>query len=186
MITSPGGARTSYQGFERHMNQENLVSSSSENEPLQRTGTIVPENMHSARQQPHGLMSYSGNEQGSFSDFSDTAGTSHPRDSTWSLPQVSNAENAPSDKEHPATRPPVARNASQISGLGVMPDEERVVCQGWLHVLKSKGGVRQWKHLWVVLRPKNLALYKNEDVRHLKANSILARQRTNAAAGILC
>ncbi|EON69936.1 hypothetical protein W97_09201 [Coniosporium apollinis CBS 100218] len=163
MITSPGGARTSYQGFERHMNRENLVSSSSENEPLQRTSTIVPADLHSARQQPHGLMSYSGNEQGSFSDFSDTAGTGHPRDSTWSLPHVSNTESTQADKEYPATRPSMARNASQISGLGAMPDEGRVVCQGWLHILKSKGGVRQWKHLWAVLRPRTLAMYKNEE-----------------------
>lgn len=30
-------------------------------------------------------------------------------------------------------------------------------------MLKSKSGVRQWKKLWMVLRPKSLALYKNEE-----------------------
>jgi hypothetical protein len=30
-------------------------------------------------------------------------------------------------------------------------------------VLKSKGGVRQWKRVWVVLRPKGLAFYKSDE-----------------------
>jgi hypothetical protein len=34
---------------------------------------------------------------------------------------------------------------------------------GWLYVLKSKGGVRQWKKVWVVLRLKGLAFYKTEE-----------------------
>ncbi|KAL8647845.1 MAG: hypothetical protein Q9226_006260 [Calogaya cf. arnoldii] len=54
------------------------------------------------------------------------------------------------------------RNASQPGGLNVL-DDERVVWHGYLLVLKSKGGVRQWKRLWAVLRPKNIAFYKNEE-----------------------
>ena len=46
-----------------------------------------------------------------------------------------------------------------------MEDDERVIWNGYLLCLKSKGGVKQWKKLWVVLRPKNLAFYKNEQVR---------------------
>jgi hypothetical protein len=38
-----------------------------------------------------------------------------------------------------------------------------VICQGWIYMLKSKSGVRQWKKSWMVLRPKSLALYKNEE-----------------------
>lgn len=41
-------------------------------------------------------------------------------------------------------------------------DPERVVWQGYLLYLKNKGGVRQWKDLWVVIRPRNFALYKND------------------------
>lgn len=73
------------------------------------------------------------------------------------------------------------RNLSQLSGLGAAPrepsnnsgglgnlpvqsphqDDERVIYHGWLYLLKSKSGVRQWKKVWMVLRPKALALYKN-------------------------
>jgi hypothetical protein len=41
-------------------------------------------------------------------------------------------------------------------------DPERVICHGYLHCLKSKKGVRQWRKLWVVLRPNNLYFYKDE------------------------
>lgn len=54
------------------------------------------------------------------------------------------------------------RNVSQMSGFNVEQDPERVVWQGRLLYLKSKGGVRQWKDLWAVVRPKNVAFYKNE------------------------
>ncbi|KAK4546459.1 hypothetical protein LTR36_002136 [Oleoguttula mirabilis] len=83
-----------------------------------------------------------------------------------------------------ASRPSMgARNPSQMSGLGASPQEssnksgslghlpvqspqqdaERVIYHGWLYLLKSKSGVRQWKKVWMVLRPKALALYKNEE-----------------------
>ncbi|CAK7206733.1 hypothetical protein SEUCBS139899_009539 [Sporothrix eucalyptigena] len=55
------------------------------------------------------------------------------------------------------------RNASQSSGLANLEtDPDRVVWQGWLWLLRSKGGVRQWKDSWAVLRPRNLILYKDE------------------------
>ncbi|KAF7590891.1 hypothetical protein BBP40_002252 [Aspergillus hancockii] len=41
-------------------------------------------------------------------------------------------------------------------------DPERVICNGYLQCLRVKGGVRQWKRLWVVLRPKSLGFYKDE------------------------
>ena len=62
---------------------------------------------------------------------------------------------------------PVAmrRNVSEGGAVVEMfQDDERVVCQGWLHFLKSTRGMRQWKKAWVVLRPKNIAFYKNEEV----------------------
>ena len=55
-----------------------------------------------------------------------------------------------------------SRNVSQMSGFNVELDPERVVWQGYLLYLKSKGGVRQWKDLWAVIRPRNIALYKND------------------------
>lgn len=41
-------------------------------------------------------------------------------------------------------------------------DPDRIIWQGWLWWLRSKGGVRQWKNCWGVLRPRNLILYKDE------------------------
>ncbi|KAI1854802.1 hypothetical protein JX265_002441 [Neoarthrinium moseri] len=54
------------------------------------------------------------------------------------------------------------RNLSQLSGLNMENDPDRVVWQGWLQLLKTKRGVRQWKNCWAVLRPRNLILYKDE------------------------
>ncbi|KAK5138999.1 hypothetical protein LTR32_007635, partial [Rachicladosporium monterosium] len=42
-------------------------------------------------------------------------------------------------------------------------DPERVLYHGYIHLLKSKSGVRQWKKLWMVLRSRALALYKTEE-----------------------
>lgn len=41
---------------------------------------------------------------------------------------------------------------------------EKVIWHGYLLLLRSnRAGVRQWKKLWVVLRPKNLAFYKSDE-----------------------
>lgn len=90
----------------------------------------------------------------------------------------------------PTTTPTPARNASQASTFA--PDNntpqthtntaqqpqtqptpaatkpltdpsERIVHQSWLYLLKSKNRIRQWKKVWMVLRPRALALYKNEE-----------------------
>lgn len=58
-------------------------------------------------------------------------------------------------------RPAGQRSASQVS-VNHERDLDRVVWQGWMWYLRSKGGVKQWKHLWGVLRPRNLILYKDE------------------------
>ncbi|KAL8710056.1 MAG: hypothetical protein Q9220_005327 [cf. Caloplaca sp. 1 TL-2023] len=54
------------------------------------------------------------------------------------------------------------RNASHSTGFPIQ-EEERVIWHGHLLILKSKSGVRQWKKVWAVLRPKNLAFYKTEE-----------------------
>lgn len=105
------------------------------------------------------LNEYSGNEMTtSHSDFSDAPGGSLPK-SKGSVPLTSILSPV---TNQPNNRPAVARNASQLSGFDMSADPERVVRQDWLLVLKTKGGVKQWKKLWVVLRPKNLSFYKNE------------------------
>jgi hypothetical protein len=146
------------------------VSGTSGSEPemqvrRSRTNITSPENMHSARRPSHALQPYSGNEHGSYSDFSDTG--IYP-DSTLSLSQTETTTQKARDREAAADaiyspsrqRPEAKRNISQLSTVAT---EERVYYHGYLHLLKSKNGIRQWKELWAVLRPKSLALYKNEE-----------------------
>jgi hypothetical protein len=142
VIMSPTTGKQTFTGFDRST-RENLPSSSSEAEPRP-SSSVTQENMHSARR-PSQPLNYSGNERGSISDFdfSDTGFTA----SAASLPRKIAQQ---------------VRNISQQSNIGSTPDEERVVYHGWLYVLKSKGGVRQWKKVWVVLRPKCLAFYKDD------------------------
>ncbi|KAI0128811.1 PH domain-containing protein [Xylariales sp. AK1849] len=112
----------------------------------------------SVRMPSHTLESsgMSGNDMVSHSDFSDSE-----------VPRVG------ASFENLAVRSPSAsavrlrpmlgdRNLSQLSGLNIEHDPDRVVWQGWLQFLKSKRGVRQWKNCWAVLRPRNLILYKDE------------------------
>ncbi|KAL9090346.1 MAG: hypothetical protein Q9165_005380 [Trypethelium subeluteriae] len=110
---------------------------------------------------------YSGPEMGSYSDFSD-AGIVGMQNSALSLSLKDNTATDGPQQPVPAiyagSAPVMRRNASQMSGVGGSADDaERVVCQGWLHFLKSTRGMRQWKNAWVVLRPKNIAFYKNEE-----------------------
>jgi hypothetical protein len=148
-------AKKTLTAFERAAKRETVGSSSSEAEPRP-TSSVAPERMHNARRTSHTL-NYSGNEYGSFSDFSDSGGPLHAtfQSSVTSLPP-------------PASQIP---NTSQQSNVGAMPDNDRVIYHGWLWVLKSKRGVRQWKKVWVVLRPKTLGLYKNG--QEYSANLIL-------------
>ncbi|EME86115.1 uncharacterized protein MYCFIDRAFT_4449, partial [Pseudocercospora fijiensis CIRAD86] len=104
---------------------------------------------------------YSGADHGSYSDFSDSGFGAAARMSALSL---AHTEGRPSTS---------SANPSQMSGLALGTDEnkratyptddERVIHHGWIYLLKSKSGVRQWKKVWMVLRPKALAMYKNEE-----------------------
>jgi hypothetical protein len=147
----------------------------------------------SSNRKPSNTLTYSGGEYGSFSDFSDggPGGFGGVRGSNVSLSntathstnqgvgsssndaaRVYGLESAATSGTENTTRPKSQSqsniNASTASGFAnlSLADEssERVVCQGWLHVLKSKGGVRQWRKVWAVLRIKGLALYKSEEV----------------------
>lgn len=109
------------------------------------------------QRQSSAIHDYSGNEMmTSCSDFSDAPGVSLGR------PQTAPAKKSITATTGPGHRPPVARNASQMSAFDPAIHPERVIRQGWLYCLKTKGGVKQWKKLWVVLRPKNISFYKNE------------------------
>ncbi|KAL1990855.1 hypothetical protein VTN49DRAFT_5858 [Thermomyces lanuginosus] len=91
------------------------------------------------------MQEYSGNEVTEFSDLSDTPATRHQRASRADLPKRSR-----SAREH------------NPSYLGPLSDPDKVICHGYLQCLRSKHGVRQWKKVWVVLRPVSLALYKDD------------------------
>lgn len=112
-------------------------------------------------------LDYSGND---FSDFSDTPPTNaYDSGSSIHISQRQGRSSSDVKDATPATPalaspPGIASHNSQLGGGHLEQDEERVIWHGYLLCLKSKGGVRQWKKLWVVLRPKNLAFYKNEDV----------------------
>lgn len=97
------------------------------------------------------IQDYSGNEISCYSDFSDApAAASKPSTALTTVPANG--------------RPTTERKASQTSDQGAAStvDPERVLYDGYLHCLKSKRGVRQWKKLWVVLRWKSLTFYKDE------------------------
>lgn len=176
ILASPGAGRnlSARHCSSEQKNREQLMSSSSEGEGFARPpSSMRSNNLHSARRASH-TVAYSGNEQASFSDFSDTPVPTGFRESTLSFSQPNDGNTG--YESSMSGRPSLGRNVSQMSSAGAntstnnatnKPDEERVICQGWLYILKSKGGVRQWKKLWVVLRPKSLGLYKNEDVSRI-------------------
>lgn len=176
VLASPGGAKSTYRGFERHVGHtasheapQGYSSSEAETSIYHPPIRRPKHSLHNKRRPSHTL-DYSGPENASYSDFSDSQGAS-ARMSSLSLTL---AENQPHQPPHaananaiygPNPRAPLApRNVSQGSGIQTAKqDEERIICQGWIYMLKSKSGVRQWKKLWMVLRPKSLALYKNEE-----------------------
>ncbi|CRG83997.1 hypothetical protein PISL3812_01345 [Talaromyces islandicus] len=109
------------------------------------------------------IQEYSGNEITEFSDLSDGPDSQARAQQRLSKPKVgggggggASASNTASDQPH---RPSLARESVSSGPLG---DPDRVIYQGYLQVLRSKHGVRQWKKLWVVLRPISLALYKDD------------------------
>jgi hypothetical protein len=127
-------------------------------QPTQSTGSRS--RASTAQRRTSHLNDYSSNEvNGSHSDFSDVPVGSLPKNMI-SAPTIGLTLSPIASDQN--LRPVMPRNASQMSGFDPSTDPERVIRQGWLQVLKSKGGVKQWKNLWVVLRPKTLAFYKNE------------------------
>ncbi|KAK6536512.1 hypothetical protein TWF281_000740 [Arthrobotrys megalospora] len=62
--------------------------------------------------------------------------------------------------------PPIAgvqRQESELSNLEGQLNDSRIVWHGYLYVLKSKSGIRQWKKIWVSLRPRNIGFYKDDE-----------------------
>ncbi|PFH61797.1 hypothetical protein XA68_16225 [Ophiocordyceps unilateralis] len=164
-ITSPGPGRDI--GRDTGDREHVLLSSSPEtNGPLVAAGR-----RESSFVDWSGL---SGNELPSHSDLSDNEGQ-QPRGASLESLAVQLPLDAPGQGIF-VSAAPVNRSASQLSILNdknknsnrshsssnIDQDPDRVVWQGWLWILRTKGGVRQWKDMWAVLRPRNLILYKDE------------------------
>ena len=99
----------------------------------------------------------SGAELASHSDFSDSEVHRIPGASFESL-----AVQPPRGTGAPVRSGSEAVNNGQAGGMNVESDPDRIIWQGWLGFFRSKGGVRQWKKSWAVLRPRNLILYKDD------------------------
>jgi len=96
---------------------------------------------------PHGAF---GASVGSFSSISSAGAANFPGSSiSLSIP--------PQTIEGSAKPGPLRQTETQA-------DQERVLRNGKLYLLKSKGGVKKWKPVWAVLRPKSMAIYPNEQV----------------------
>ncbi|CAM1502837.1 Fc.00g076130.m01.CDS01 [Cosmosporella sp. VM-42] len=105
----------------------------------------------------------SGNELASHSDFSDNDVARLHGASIESLAVQSPLDFGSLPRTGMTQQPGFGiRSASQTSVANLEQDPDRVIWQGWLWFLRSKRGVKQWKHMWAVLRPRNLILYKDE------------------------
>lgn len=125
--------------------------------PSSPEGRTLSPGARSSRKPPY-TQDYSGNDVTSYSELSDGP---PPRNSRLrSMPSIHTLSiSAPDDRLLSTSLP---RDAGRQADLGILRDPERVICQGYLQGLRIKGAVRQWKRLWVVLRSKNLAFYKDE------------------------
>ncbi|KAF2765821.1 PH-domain-containing protein [Teratosphaeria nubilosa] len=191
-LASPGGAESTFRGFGRSIDaqispmHDDKGYSSSDAEIMHSMSHALPKarkSRASAARQPS-QAEYSGADQGSYSDFSDSAVGPAARISALSLAHTegrpSTSSNYPPAShsiygQHPVRPSMGVRSTSQLSGCGISQDlargsaaqnphdSERVVFQGYIYLLKSTRGVRSWKRVWMVLRPKALALYKTEE-----------------------
>lgn len=114
-----------------------------------------------------GLSGLSGNELMSHSDLSDNDVAQRLVCGSFeslniSPPQESRSVPTPRAMKHHQPQTGMSRSLSHMSAVHVEQDPDRVIWQGWLYFLRTKGGVKKWKHLWGVLRPRNLILYKDE------------------------
>lgn len=109
------------------------------------------------------LSGHEGMSAGSFSSIS-SMGAANFRGSAFSLANVG--------PEQPKMGP------RTMSAAEAEMDQERVLRNGWLHLLKGKGGVKKWKPVWAVLRAKSLAIYPNEQVCFPEPHELSNRRRS--------
>lgn len=188
-----GQGRPSNDEDDHGWDRDRLVSSSPEpmditvRKSTTRNGVKIP---GIRRLSTHDL-DYSGNEMGSQTDWSDSPALHYNQPSSLpvSQPKMRNIIEASVPTAPPQPQPlepAMARNISQLSDFHIDQDKERVIKNGYLLCLKSKGGVRQWKKFWVVLRPKNIAFYKNEEVGQSSPSQLPFLKTKLTVSGIRC
>ncbi|KAI9894327.1 MAG: hypothetical protein M1814_003083 [Vezdaea aestivalis] len=136
---------------------------------------IPPASIPNTRPASH-IYDYSGNEMASLSDFSDSGPTGAAfRESSGSLShqEFDSLDTSTGGLPPLKERPSLPRSVSGASASGMagpkdaptasQAQSERVIWQGFLLLLRTVKGLRQWKRVWVVLRAAQLAFYKNKD-----------------------
>ncbi|KAL4866344.1 hypothetical protein BDV12DRAFT_173077 [Aspergillus spectabilis] len=122
-------------------------------------------------------LDFSANDVTSYSEWSDGPGSNTSVHSK-SRPLINELSSSAPASQQTA----LPRDANKTHEAGILRDPERVVCSSYLQCLKIKGGVRHWKRLWVVLRPKSLAFYKDE--QEYSAVKIIPMQQIFAATEV--
>ncbi|KAG5980500.1 hypothetical protein E4U55_003976 [Claviceps digitariae] len=155
---SPGGAMTlSTSGLSDALESRDIdgvLSSSPENYGPPEPGFIsAADRRKSSTLDSSGM---SGNELPSHSDFSDTE---FQRPKMYLCSVLANRSRSQVSVHNGMGQ---NNNNNNNNVAAVEQDPDRVIWQGWLWQLRSKRGVKQWKDMWGVLRPRNLILYKNE------------------------
>jgi hypothetical protein len=156
-LASPVVQRRSFLGFtaregassRQPSDYDRMMSSSPEPQDSPMPVVVTSPSRRPSQLDSSGL---SGGELASHSDFSDA-----------DVQRLGASIESLALQPSPTERPPLGLgNASQTSGINIEKDPDRVIWQGRLLFLRSKRGVRQWKNMWAVLRPRNLILYKDE------------------------
>ncbi|RKF77758.1 putative PH domain-containing protein PB16A4.02c [Golovinomyces cichoracearum] len=167
VLASPIGKQSGSLGLEkairrqseqRRLHDERLGSSSPEpGDPIIRPRKYETINNTGLRRPSH-TIDYSGNEVASYSDRSDGEFSRIQRKPKYVTMDDESISVKPSSPQNISSR----GNQGQLSYLHADQDSERVVWQGFLLWLRSKGGVRQWKDMWVVIRCKSITCYKDD------------------------
>jgi hypothetical protein len=121
----------------------------------------------------HGAQDQFGASVGSFSSISSLGAANFPGSSlslSLSPPQGTTATNITTTDSNSQAQSHQGKwtgstPSRQVSQAAAEVDQERVLRDGWMYLLKSKGGVKKWKPVWTVLRARTLAIYPNEQVR---------------------
>jgi hypothetical protein len=152
-------------------NYEDVLGSSDDDgenvpdQPAARTARKASATSKPPNQPPHGAF---GASVGSFSSISSVGAANFLGSSiSLSLPVPNEAINKPSS----------SRSNGAVDAEAEV-EQERVLRNGKLYLLKSKGGVKKWKPVWAVLRPKSMAIYPNDKVS--KASSVVPSRLINS------